>query len=110
MAPGDFECLLEQGFSFSFSGDLQWFSGGRFAEELPLDVTAQSRREDAVSVREDAVLVEQRFCGVIWQWVRRFSALRRLPFQLGVLQEDSALFLSVFLELLRCSWERQRFH
>ena len=60
--------------------------------------------------REDAVFVEQRCCVVIWQWFQRFSALRRLLFQSEVLQEDSGPFLSVFLELLRCSWERQRFH
>ena len=59
--------------------------------------------------REDAVFVEQRCCGVIWQWFQRFSALRWLPFQLEVLQEDSDPFLSVFLELLRCSWRHSVF-
>ena len=59
--------------------------------------------------REDAVFVEQRCCVVIWQWFQRFSALRRLPFQPEVLQEDSGPFLSVFLELLRCSWRHSVF-
>ena len=73
MAPGDFECLLEQGFSFSFSGDLQQFYGGRFAEELPLFVTAQSRREDAVPAREDAVIVSR---VVVWGFGRDFSVFQ----------------------------------
>ena len=57
-------------------------------------------------MRRTQSFVEQLCWVVIWQWFQRFSALRRLPFHLEVLQEDSALFLSVFLELLRYSWER----
>ena len=59
--------------------------------------------------REDAVFVEQRCCVVIWPWFQRFSALRWLPFQLEVLQDDSDPFLSVFLELLCCSWRHNVF-
>ena len=72
-------------------------------------MTAQSRREDAVSVGEDAVSVEQLCWVVIWQWFQRFPALRRLLFHPEVLQEDSAPFLRVFLELQRCSWRHNVF-
>ena len=73
MAPGDFECLLEQGFPSVSVGDLQWISGGRFAEELPFLVTAQSRREDAVPAREDAVIVSKL---VMWGFGRDFSVFQ----------------------------------
>ena len=49
-------------------------------------------------------------CEVIWWWFSAFFSLGRLLFQPEVLQEGLAPFSSVFLELLRCSWERQRFH
>ena len=59
--------------------------------------------------REDAVIVVQRSCEVIWWWFSAFSSLRRLLCQPEVLQEDSGPFLSVFLELLRCSWRHSVF-
>ena len=76
--------------------------GWTLQRSWPLGVTAQSRREDAV-------IVVQLCWEVIWQWLQRFSSTGRLVFQLEVLQESLGPFSQRFLELLRCSWERQRF-
>ena len=84
--------------------------GWTFAEELaPWSDYAVQERGRSFS-REDAVNVVQRCCEEIWWWFQRISALGRLLFQPEVLQEDLGPFPSIFLELLRCSWERQRFH
>ena len=60
-------------------------------------MTAQSRREDAVSVREDAVIVVQRCCEMVWRWFQRFPALGGCCFSRRFCRRVWAPFPSVFL-------------